>query len=43
MEPNRGVSKIALRDGCDWSRALRQDLAFGGVCAKGPPATQSSD
>ena len=33
MEPNRGASEITLRDGCDWSRALRQDLAFGGELA----------
>jgi hypothetical protein len=43
MEPNRGASKIALRDGCDWSRALRLDLAFGGELAKVPPATQRFD
>jgi hypothetical protein len=33
MEPNRGASEITLRDGCDWSRALRPDLAFGGELA----------
>jgi len=43
MEPNRGGSEITLRDGCDWSRALPLDLAFGGELAKVPPATQSFD
>jgi hypothetical protein len=43
MEPNRGASAITLRDGCDWSRALRLDLAFGGELAKVPPTTQSFD
>ena len=28
MEPNRGASEITLREGRDWSRALRQDLEF---------------
>ena len=43
MEPNRGGSEITLHDGCDWSRALPLDLAFGGELAKVPPATQSFD
>jgi hypothetical protein len=43
MEPNRGASEIALRDGCDWSRALRLDLALSGELVKVPPATQSFD
>jgi hypothetical protein len=33
MEPNCGASEITLRDGCDWSPALRQDLALGGELA----------
>jgi hypothetical protein len=43
MELNREASEIALRDGCDWSRAVRLDLAFGGELAKVPLATQSFD
>jgi len=43
MELNREAGEIALRDGCDWSRAVRLDLAFGGELAKVPPATQSFD
>jgi hypothetical protein len=43
MELNRRASEIALGDGCDWSRALRLHLAFGGELAKVPPATQSFD
>ncbi len=43
METNRGASEITLRDGCDRSRALRLDLAFGGELPKVPPATQSFD
>jgi hypothetical protein len=43
MEPNRGASEITLRDGRDWSRALRLDLRFGGELAKVPTDTQSFD
>jgi hypothetical protein len=43
MERNRGAMEITLRDGCDWSPALRQDLAFDGELTNVSPATQSFD
>src|ERR1700747_592763 len=43
MEPDRGASEITLRDGCDWSRALRLDLPFGGELVNVPPTTQRFD
>ena len=39
MEPNRGASEITLRDGRDWSRALRLDLhsVEGWLRSRPPP------
>jgi hypothetical protein len=42
MEPNRGASEVTLRDACDWSRAFRLDLAFGGELAEVPPPPKAS-